>query len=41
MSSSSDSTAYWVIPLFNIILNHVEDVVELESKLAKYLILNL
>ena len=41
MSSSSDSTAYWVIPLFNIILNYVEDVVELESKLAKYLILNL
>ena len=41
MLSSSDSIAYWVIPFFNIILNHVKDVVELESKLAKYLILNL
>ncbi|CAG8778908.1 15653_t:CDS:1, partial [Gigaspora rosea] len=26
MSSSTYSTAFWVIPLFNIIINHVEDV---------------
>ncbi|CAG8550989.1 5145_t:CDS:2 [Dentiscutata erythropus] len=26
MSSSANSTAFWVIPLFNIIINHVEDV---------------
>ncbi|CAG8803303.1 41130_t:CDS:2, partial [Gigaspora margarita] len=27
MSSSSNSTAFWIIPLFNILFNHVEDVV--------------
>jgi len=26
MSSSSYCTAFWIIPLFNIILNHVKDV---------------
>ncbi|CAG8834972.1 1455_t:CDS:2, partial [Gigaspora margarita] len=26
MSSGSDSTAFWIIPLFNIVFNHVEDV---------------
>ncbi|CAG8847154.1 35295_t:CDS:2, partial [Gigaspora margarita] len=34
MSSSSNSTAFWIIPLFNIVFNHVEDVASTVDKSA-------
>ena len=34
MSSSTNITAFWIIPLFNIILNHVEDVASEEIELS-------
>jgi len=31
MSSSANITAFWIIPLFNIILNYVEDIASEEE----------
>ena len=35
MSSSSNSTIFWIIPLFNIILNHIEDMASNTDKIIK------
>ncbi|CAG8852490.1 23540_t:CDS:2, partial [Gigaspora margarita] len=34
MSLSSNSTAFWIIPLFNIVFNHVEDIASTVNKSA-------
>jgi len=35
MSSSSNSTIFWIISLFNIILDHVEDMASDTGKIIK------